>query len=94
MKLVEDFAGRNAMALVIAEVGGLSSLGYFTQDDLFDTLSQLQHLGAACILYKIALPIVPLPTHASPPSSTSDSASSQEEASDRVETQQRFRSHM
>ena len=98
--LLQDFAGRNAMALVSAEVGGLSGLGYFTQDDLLDTLSLLQHLCVACILYKIALPIVPLPPHASPPSLLSDSSSSLEDASDRVEhsssvkIQQRPRSHM
>ena len=32
-KFLEDFAAWNAMALVIAEVGGLSVLGYFTHDD-------------------------------------------------------------
>ena len=33
LELLEDFAGRNSMAVVSTEVGGLSGLGYFTQDD-------------------------------------------------------------
>ena len=59
LELLEDFAGRNAMAVGSAEVGGLSGLGYFTQDDLLDTLSLLQHLVVACILYEIAPPSNP-----------------------------------
>ena len=95
MELLEDFAGRNAMALVIAEVDGLSGLGYFTQDDLNSNI-----WSVVCILYQIAPPIVPLPTNASSPFSTSDSASSLEEASNRVEhsgsveIQQISKSHM
>ena len=64
----EDFAGRNAVAMVSAKVCGVLGLGYLTQDDFLDALSLLQHLEVMCTPYKIALPIVPFPPCASPPS--------------------------
>ena len=39
LELLENFAGRNAMAVVSAEARRLSGLGHYTQDDLLDTSS-------------------------------------------------------